>query len=331
VLILGAAAVRELLRGRETEVVDAVRAAYVAHAGGLSSLPHSAFLRLPGGADRIIALPAYLGGPSPRAGVKWIASFPGNGRLGLDRASAVVVLNSTETGRAEAVLEGSAISAQRTAASAALAASALRPAGDVSTVGIIGCGVINHEVLRFLRLTLPGISAVRVYDRDPSRAVRFVERALDLDGSVVGDPYAVLTTAPVVSIATTAQQPHLRDLPAGAAHPLVLHLSLRDFSPEVMLAQDNYVDDVDHACREGTSLQLAEQAVGHRDFIQGTLADVLLGTRTPAADPSGRRWTLFSPFGLGILDLAVASLVADHARRQRVGLEFDDFHAPPDA
>lgn len=325
-LILGNADVRHVLDGEEKAVLAAVRGAYVEHERGRTAVPESLFLRFPDNTrDRIIALPAYLGGAEPVAGMKWIASFPGNVAAGIERASAVVVLNSTETGHPLCVLEGSVISARRTAASAALASATLPAAAPATGVTVVGCGVINTEVVRFLKAVHPLLREVTVFDLSPERAEAFARRCeveLDLSASVVPELDAALAANQLVSIATTATTPHL-DLGAVRPGTLVLHVSLRDVTVEGVLTAVNVVDDRDHVCRAQTSVHLAELAVGHRDFISSTIGELLLAGESRLR--SAKRVTLFSPFGLGALDMAVADVVYRGALTRGLGVDLPAF------
>ncbi len=328
IVILRGDDVAALLKGREREVIEAVRKAYVAHNRGRSSLPHSSFLRFPDDdANRIIALPAFLGDGFDVAGLKWISSFPGNVRKGIPRASAALLLNSTENGHVEAILESSLISAKRTAASAALAAEVLTAGRPPESVGLIGTGVINLEIVRFLRTALPGISRVELFDLDPERAERFAARVREIapgvEVSAAPGLAAVLAGHPLVSFATTAIRPHVDDLSMCPPGATILHISLRDLTPEVILAADNVVDDPDHVCRAQTSLHLAEQRTGNRDFIRCTLADICVGNASPRAE--GEKIAVFSPFGLGVLDLAVGKLALDSAAAAGRGTVIESF------
>lgn len=325
-IILTHGDVLDLLDGRESEVLDAVRRAYLAHHAGDTAVPHSVFLRFPHDArSRIIGLPAYLGGAEPVAGMKWIASFPANIDAGLERASAAMILNSLRTGQPLAVVEASVISARRTAASAALAAHLLAADTDDEGVTLLGCGVINFEILRFLTHVKPRLSSVVLHDLDPDRAGHFARRCgRELPGLTVRtepDRARALERHTLLSVATTASAPHL-DLGALPTGSLVLHVSLRDVSVPDVLAAVNVVDDADHVCREATSLDLAERQAGHRDFLHATIGELAAKGVTGR---DGDRTTIFSPFGLGILDLAVASLVLRAAHDAGRGVRVADF------
>ncbi len=103
--------------------------------------------------------------------------------------------------------------------------------------------------------------------------------------------------------------------------PLVLHISLRDLAPQVLLSATNIVDDVEHVLRESTSPHLTERLTGGRAFLHGTLEDVMAGRVTPPPD----RPVVFSPFGLGVLDLAVGKYVYDEVARSGRLLLVDRF------
>jgi 2,3-diaminopropionate biosynthesis protein SbnB len=308
--------VNRALSGREKQIVELVEATYRMHGAGNTVNPPSYFLRFPDKPDsRIIALPAALGGRRPVDGIKWISSFPGNVAAGLPRASAVLVLNDHETGYPFACMESSIISATRTAASAALAADWLtRERGRPAKVGFFGVGLIARYLHTFLAATGWDFDEIGVHDLSAEHAGGFSDY-LRRSGttarvSVHETAEDLIRSSDLVVFATVAGEPHVTDVSWFDHNPVVLHVSLRDLSPEIILVSTNVVDDVEHCLKAGTSPHLAEQMVGHRDFVDGTLADVFEGK---VALPAGRP-IVFSPFGLGVLDLAVGLHAYDETR-----------------
>ncbi len=87
------------------------------------------------------------------------------------------------------------------------------------------------------------------------------------------------------------------------------------------------MDDVDQVCSNETSLHLAERKVGHRDFIRCTLGEILNGSEPAHAENS--RTTIFTPFGLGALDVGVGELVRNLALREGAGQEVREFFPKP--
>src|ERR671930_1315486 len=173
--IINGKTVFDIIRAHRADCIDVVRDAYFAHARGQSVNPDSYFLRFPEKPDcRIIALPAFVGDGFHVAGLKWIASYPGNVRRGFPRASAVLVLNDYETGYPFAILESSLISAARTAASAVLAADWLGGrTRRAQSLGIVGTGFIARYVYEFLIGTGWEIEQVRLYDSSALESEKF--------------------------------------------------------------------------------------------------------------------------------------------------------------
>ncbi len=307
-----------MLHGREQEIVELVERTYRLHGSGESVNPPSYFLRFPDRPrSRIIALPASLGGPSPVDGLKWISSFPDNVAAGIPRASAVLILNDHETGYPFACMESSIISATRTAASAALAADALsRGRARPRRVGFIGVGLIARYVHTFLAGTGWEFDEIGVHDLSADSAAGF-QSYLERSGPgprmrMHDTAESLVRSSDLLVFATVAAAPHVHD-PSWFNHgPLVLHVSLRDLAPEVLLAATNIVDDIEHCLKADTSPHLVEQRTGNREFLAGTLDDVLTDRVRMPADGT----VIFSPFGLGVLDLAVGGFVYGEVERR---------------
>jgi N-[(2S)-2-amino-2-carboxyethyl]-L-glutamate dehydrogenase len=260
------------------------------------------------------------------AGLKWIASYPANIQRGFPRASAVLVLNNYETGYPFAILESSIISAARTAASAVLAAYWLSgQSRRAQSLGIVGTGFIARYVYEFLVDTGWTIEEVRLHDTSPLESEKFRNTVCRLEQhssvTVVPDVAQLVRACDLILFTTVASAPHITDASLFAHNPLVLHLSLRDLAPEILLRSQNVVDDVEHVMKANTSPHLAEQQTGNRSFVTGTLAEIMSGRRS--VDRS--RPIIFSPFGLGILDLAVGKWVYEQAVVAGDDLRLSDF------
>ena len=277
--------------------------------------------------ERIIAKAAFLGGSFDTAGLKWIASFPNNLSKGIERASATLILNSSETGRPTAIMESSIISAKRTAASAALAAQVMYPEEQLQAAGMVGCGLINFETLRFLLAAYPSMEHLHLFDLSTERAQQFKNKALrlksNLNVQIESSFDALLKNAPVISFGTTAVHPFIDSLDGHLPHAVILHISLRDLKPGVILGADNVVDDIEQVCSNKTSLHLAEMQAGNRNFIRSAIGDIFNGHAAPYSQEN--KLHIFSPFGLGILDMALAHYVDQQARVQGVGTLIENF------
>ena len=323
--VVPGATVKRVIDDNKKQVFDAVEAAYRLHGSGNTLNPDSYFLRYPDKPSaRIIALPAHLGGAVQKSGIKWISSFPENRAGNLARASAVLILNDATTGYPVACIEASLISATRTAASAALAAEHISLNPFEGTLGVIGTGVIARTTIEWLLFRNWKFRRISLYDVDRREAEHFskwLRDEYDVEAHIQDHLEDALSDSSLILFTTTTLEPYLADEKLFAHSPTVLHLSLRDICVNVILASQNIVDDVDHCLKSRTSLHLTEMAVGNRDFVSGSLVDVLEKKFKLDHD----RPRIFSPFGLGVLDLAVGNFVLETAISSNAAIALTDF------
>jgi 2,3-diaminopropionate biosynthesis protein SbnB len=321
--VMGGKDIRAIIEKSRAEIVTCVRDTYLAHHRGETINPNSYFLRFPEKPNaRIIALPALLRGEPGTAGMKWIGSFPDNVHRNIPRASAVLLLNDFATGYPYACLEAAQISAARTAASAVLAAQELHGSRSAGKVAVVGGGVIARTILEFLHSLDWTVDQFAVFDSVPAYAGKLAHHAdaIGYRGRVSGTLTEAVTDAELVVLATTAGEPYIVDTSTFRPGQTVLNVSLRDIGPDIIAASHNILDDVEHCLNAGTAPDLAVKKFGHRDFIDGTIAELLLGEVTLGDDKP----RIFSPFGLGVLDIAVGLTVLT------LGTETGHAHEVPD-
>ncbi len=192
------------------EVLDALEQAFREKGEGRVEMPPKPGIHpLP---DAFIhAMPAYIPALGS-AGIKWVSGFPQNQERGLPYISGLLLLNDPETGFPIAVMDCTWITAMRTGAATALAATRLARA-ESSTVGILACGVQGRSNLEALACRFE-LKRVKAYDVVPAVAERFAKDLgvrLNLEIEVVSTvPEAVkgldmvVTSGPILKDPTPA-------------------------------------------------------------------------------------------------------------------------------
>lgn len=303
--VISGVEISKYLNHKAEAILKVVEETYLMHKNGSTNNPDSYFLKFPdNNKNRIIALPASINNSKTQiAGIKWIASYPDNIEKNLQRASAIMILNDYETGYPLALLEASQISAHRTAASGAMTVEALRYSGrDINTVALIGCGVLGQKTIYYLEALGIDIKKMVVYDLNEEYAVSFVERNNHFDKCIIASTLKEAFNSDLVILATTSANPYIGLSDIQLKQQIILNISLRDLSPDIIENSINVVDDIDHCLKAQTSCHLTEQKLGNRDFINAVIADVLDGS----FEDDTSKPVVISPFGLGVLDLALA-------------------------
>ena len=110
---------------------------------------------------RFMAMPAYLGGRFHIAGQKYYGSNSHNNVFNLPRSILMVTLSDVDTGAPKAIMSANLLSAMRTGAMPAMAATYLANK-DSEVLSLIGPGVINKCALMCYMEVLPNIKTIKL-------------------------------------------------------------------------------------------------------------------------------------------------------------------------
>ncbi len=305
--------------------VEAISQGLALHARRDFVQPLKPYLRWPGAdhiADRIIAMPCYVGGDDPVAGLKWIGSRQHNpARHGLERASAVIVLNDAETNYPVAVLEGGLISGMRTAAISAVAVRHLARPGFAEVV-CIGCGPIARMQVLTLAEQFDSIRVVRVFDLSAEAMRQFSrwlgERFPHIACEEMPSAEAAVRRGEVVVTCTVADAPYLEFawLRRGA---FVCNVSIMDVHKDVYERVEKVVvDDWEQSNREKKIInQLVLEGRFSRERLHAELGEIVIGER-PGREHDDEI-ILLNPMGMALDDLVCARHFHRLAQQRGVG------------
>ena len=308
------------------ECIDVMRDALTTLARGDAVLPLRSMVRLPDRPGLLGLMPAYLGSPAIM-GLKVVTVMPGNHGTRYDSHQGAVMIFEVEHGSPVAIMDGTAITAIRTAAVSGLATRTLarEDAGDLA---ILGSGVQAATHLDAMRAVRP-LRRVRVWGRDAGRARAFAERGAARHGlriEVAASARAAVEGADLVCTTTASRQPVLE----GAWLAPGVHINAvgactkdaRELDTAAVAKARLYVDRRESALNEAGDFLLArgEGAVTD-DHIVAELGEVLAGTAQGRR--SGDERTLFESLGIAVEDLAAAHHIWRKAEREDAGISIE--------
>jgi alanine dehydrogenase len=181
------------------ELLDALAHGFKALSSGQVRAPPRNEVTVPAGF--LLGMPAHM--PGDNIAVKLVSVFHGNHKRGLPGHLALICLFDPDTGSPRAVMDGTHITAIRTAGSAALSAQLLARA-DASTLAIVGAGVQGEAHLRALS-RVRDFEDIRVTSLNVADAQRVA--ALDARAVAVDSVERAVRGADVVCLCTTSSRP----------------------------------------------------------------------------------------------------------------------------
>jgi alanine dehydrogenase len=275
--------------------VEAVRAAFIAHARGEWTMPPKVYVtNYPAGDFR--AMPALGGG---HALLKWVTSFPGNPLQGLPTVTGVVLVSDAENGQLRAVLDAASVTALRTGAAAVLAAETLGRS-DAVTAAVIGAGVNGHAAARtFLARGRP----VSVWDVNEGRARHVAqelgaELAPSLAEALDADLLVTVTPGHEVLIGEGSLRAGQHVSLMGADGPGKAEMAGSELARATL-----FCDDWEQASHGGELAHAVEAGLVTEQDVTA-LGQVLMGAAQGRSDAG--EITAFDSTGLAIQDLAIA-------------------------
>ncbi|WP_042149764.1 ornithine cyclodeaminase [Paucisalibacillus sp. EB02] len=284
--------------------------------------PIKPYLKFENISNRIIAMPAFVGGEINKAGIKWIASFPDNINIGKKRAHSVTILNSVETGEPIAMINSPKISGIRTASVSGLVISEfqkVRNKKDI-TLGIVGFGPIGQLHLQMVTTLLgDSIKKIKLYDLLPISYDNIPEKSRK-KVEVVEQWEDAYEDSDIFIASTVSGQGYIDKKPKDGA--LLLNVSLRDFSPEILnYTKSIIVDDWEEVCRENTDIEVFYKKNLLRKEETKSIIEIICEGKIKEFPENDS--IMFNPMGMAVFDIAMASNYYEYAKHNKIGKQLE--------
>lgn len=275
----------------------------------------------------LLMMPAWQAGDV--AGIKLVTVAPDNSEKGLASILGTYILLDVETGQMKAMMDAPALTAKRTAAASALAASMLSRI-DSETLMVIGTGTLSPQLIS-AHLSIRPINKVMVWGRNIEKAKSICQemsalyQTNEIEFVAIDSIENHIAAADIISCATLSKEPLIKGewlVPGqhldmvGAYRP-----DMREMDDECLKRGRIYVDNMSSAIREtgDLAIPLAEGIIEESE-IEADLFALCEKSKGELSNPEnsiGRKnqdITVFKSVGHALEDLAAAKLVFEYVK-----------------
>lgn len=308
------------------ELIQVLEQAHIQFSTGKAVMPVRQVVPLPQIKGRITCMPGYLG-ESNVLGMKVVTFFQENPKRGLPTILGTIHLYDTDTGKLIAVMDGTYVTAIRTASASAMATKVLANP-ETPVLGILGAGVQARAHIRAL-CKVRRINKIKIYSPSGKSALR-VKEELEAEVGVRIEPVATgkeaVRGSDLLVTTTTAKEPILN---ADWLKPGV-HINAvgshrpdqREIDAATVKRARAFVDSREAIMAECGDILLAiKEGAITENHVTAEIGEVLAGKkpgRTSAEDI-----TLYKSVGIAIQDVATAHLVYQRAIERKVGVNVE--------
>lgn len=243
---------------------------------------------------------------------KLVSFCPGNKKSGLPSIHGILVLTSTRTGEPLAHMDGSTITAMRTAAVTAVGIKKLAPINS-TFLGIVGTGLQGIYQAIFA-CSVRKIKSIRAYDKSRSNLNTFTkqikDRFPDIDVIHAKDSGEVVSNSEVIITATNSQVPVFDNKPKNFTGKTFIGIGSykpdrREFPEQLFRQTDQIFIDTPDGIKESGDLidPVRNNWISEKDIYP--ISSLLSGEVTLSPNPT----KIFKTVGSAIYDLFAAKMI----------------------
>ena len=315
VLILSEKEVKSCLPMKDA--INAVRQAYVAFAEGRVAMPPVVHLGVEKYNGEIDVKTGYVE-DFQLISTKIASGFYDNPKIGLPSGVAIVILMDLKTGLPLAIMDGTYLTAVRTGAAGAIAASVLARK-DSKKVGLIGAGTQGRMQMLALNEMFT-IEQVRVFDKDKESREKYsseMAKRLGIDVRAVADAREAISDADIVVTVTPSRKAIVMDEwirngvhinAIGADAP-----GKQELDPKIMKRAKIVVDSLKQCRVIGETQHALSQGLIRETNIHAEIGEILNGRKK--GRESDDEITVFDSTGIAAQDIAAANIVYQFAKK----------------